>query len=252
MKPPYGIVLLTILICLSGLWQPFDPDAIDVFHKFTPSNSEHLLGTDHLGRDLFSRIMVGGWRTGIVLLCVALVGFINGSLLGSLAAILGGWAEEAILRATQIFITIPTLIIALSAAAVFGLSPVTGGLALGLAAIGQQTLMAHGLTKRVLAQPFITAAYSLGISPIAILFRHVLPNTFPTLFTYLGNQMGSAAVAYASLAFIGLGADPSKPDWGGMLFEYRMFIFDHPSLMIWPGVALSLVVLTLHNTFDPE
>ena len=249
---PLGILLLLLIISLSGFWQPVDPDEIDVLNKFAPIGSEHWLGTDHLGRDLLSRIMVGSWRTGIVLLFVALVGFVNGTLFGNLAAILGGWSEEAILRSTQIFIIVPTLIIALSAAAIFGLSPVTGGLALGLASVGQQTLMAHGLTKQILAKPFITAAYAMGASRTSILVRHVLPNTLPTLFTYLGNQMGAAAVAYASLAFIGLGADPSKPDWGGMLFEYRMFIFDHPMLMIWPGIALSIVVLTLHRTFDPE
>ncbi|WP_319530414.1 ABC transporter permease [uncultured Cohaesibacter sp.] len=247
-----GILSLLLVVSLCGFWQPVNPDVIDVLNKFAPMSSEHWLGTDHLGRDLLSRIMVGGWRTGIVLLFVALVGFINGTFFGSLAAIMGGWAEEVILRSTQIFIIVPTLIIALSAAAIFGLSPVTGGLALGLASVGQQTLMAHGLTKSVLGKPFIAAAHAMGVSRTSILTRHVLPNTLPTLFTYLGNQMGSAAVAYASLAFIGLGADPSKPDWGGMLFEYRMFIFDHAMLMIWPGIALSIVVLTLHRTFDPE
>ena len=252
MTKSYGILFLIILICACGFWQPVDPDAVDVLNKFSPYTLDHVLGTDHLGRDLLSRIMVGGWRTGVVLVLVALVGFVGGTFLGSIAAILGGWIEEAILRSTQIFITVPTLIVALSAAAIFGLSPVTGGLALGLAAIGQQTLMAHGLTKRVLGQQYITAANAMGVARFSIMLRHVLPNTLPTLFTYLGNQMGAAAVAYASLAFIGLGADPSQPDWGGMLFEYRMFIFDHPMLMIWPGVALSIVVLTLHRTFDPE
>ncbi|SNY93152.1 peptide/nickel transport system permease protein [Cohaesibacter sp. ES.047] len=248
----YGIALLLVLLCLCGYWQPVDPDAVDVLSKFAPISRDHLLGTDHLGRDVLSRIMVGGWRTGTVLCLVALIGFVNGTMFGSMAALLGGWAEEGVLRTTQLFLMVPTLIIALCAASILGLSPVTGGLALGLAGIGQQTLMAHGLTKRLLGQPFILSAHAMGLSRTAILFSHVLPNTLPTLFTYLGNQMGAAAVAYASLAFIGLGVDPSKPDWGSMLFEYRMFIFDHPMLMIWPGIALSVVVFTLHHTFDHD
>ena len=94
------------------------------------------------------------------------------------------------------------------------------------------------------------AAVALGVPPFGMLMRHLLPNTMPVLLTYIGNQSGAAAIAYASLAFIGLGADPSLPDWGGMLFEYRMFIFDNPMLLIWPGLALGGTVFVLNRMFD--
>lgn len=242
--------LLLALLFAGGLWQPHDPDAIDIVSRHMGPTFAHPLGTDHLGRDLLSRLMAGGFRTGIVILAVGVIGLVAGSLLGTLAALLGGWREVAILKASQMFIMVPTLIVALTAAAVFGLSPLSAGMALGLAAIGPLTVFTHALTRRVLSQPFMLGAEALGVRCSGKLFRHLLPNTLPSILTYVGNQSGSAAVAYASLAFIGLGADPSLPDWGGMLFEYRMFIFDDPMLVLWPTLALAATVFLFNRVCD--
>lgn len=250
MKRALAPILLLVLLFACGLWQPYDLDAVDILARHTSPNLAHPLGTDHLGRDLLSRLMAGGFRTGIVILAVGLLGFTGGVLLGTLSALLGGWQEKAMLKTSQLFIMVPTLIFALTVAAVFGLSPLSAGIALGLAAIGPMTLFTHALTKQVLCQPFIMAAKAIGISNGAMLFRHLLPNTLPTLLTYVGNQSGAAAIAYASLAFIGLGADPSLPDWGGMLFEYRMFLFDNPMLVVWPMLALGGTVFVFNRAFD--
>lgn len=243
-------ILLFILLFAGGLWQPHDPDVVDILARHTAMSLAHPLGTDHLGRDLLSRLMAGGFRTGMVILSVGLIGFAGGSLLGTVAALLGGWKETVILKTSQVFIMVPTLIVALTAAAVFGLSPLSAGVALGLTAIGPLTVFTHALTKRVLSQPFILAAEAIGVSVYGMLFRHLLPNTLPSLLTYIGNQSGTAAIAYASLAFIGLGADPSLPDWGAMLFEYRMFIFDDPLLVLWPTLALAGTVFLFNRACD--
>ncbi|MDQ1195473.1 ABC transporter permease [Agrobacterium sp. SORGH_AS 787] len=249
----YGLLLLVFAFLIAGgIWQPHDPNAVSLLDRYASGSSQHFLGTDQLGRDLLSRVLVGGWRTGCVIFAVCSIGFVAGSFLGTSAAVLGGWAEALILRSCEFFVLVPTLIIALVAAALFGLSPMSAGLALGLAAIGPHSLLAHSLTKRVLGQPFITAAHSLGVSPVRMMTQHVLPNTLPLMVTYAGNQAGLAIVSYASLAFIGLGSDPSKPDWGSMLFEYRAFIFDHPRLMFWPGAAIALTTFTLGVMLDRE
>lgn len=91
---------------------------------------------------------------------------------------------------------------------------------------------------------------ALGVSPSRLMARHVVPNTLPLIFAYVGSQAGQSVVAYASLAFIGLGSDPSKPDWGTMLYEYRMFLFDDPMLMIWPGIAIALLTALLNWVFE--
>ncbi|UXT43582.1 ABC transporter permease [Agrobacterium leguminum] len=245
-----ALAILALFLLLSAVWQPRDPDAVDMLVRHSGITVQHLLGTDHLGRDLLSRLMAGGWRTALVVLSVGVIAFTGGTLLGAGAAVLGGWQERAALRCCEFFITVPTLIIALTAAAIFGLTPITAGVALGLAGIGPTALLAHSLSRRVLEQPFIHAAQALGVRPLRMVLRHLLPNILPLMATHTGNQAGFAVTAYASLAFIGLGADPSKPDWGSMLFEYRVFIFDHPSLMIWPGIAIAVTVATLNTVFD--
>lgn len=247
-----AMLILVAVLALGGFWQPYDPDGIDLAARYAGPSATHFLGTDHLGRDLLSRIIAGGWRTGCVIFFVGMIGFTGGSILGTAAAVMGGWREALILRLCETFIVIPTLIVALTAAAVFGLSPLIAGLALGLAGIGPHALLAHSLSKRVLGRDFIKAAKSLGVADARMIFRHLLPNTLPLMFAYAGSQAGLAVVAYASLAFIGLGADPSKPDWGSMLFEYRIFIFDYPMLMVWPGIAIAVVVVILNGLFEQD
>jgi peptide/nickel transport system permease protein len=242
--------LFCALVAAGGLWQPHDPDAVDMLARHLPPSLTHPLGTDHLGRDVASRMLVAAWRTSLVVITVGAIGFIGGSLLGTVAAILGGWRERLILRGVELFIVVPTLIWAITAAAIFGLSPATAGLALGLAGVGPYALLSNSLTQRALGQTYIHAATALGVPPLRLMLRHVLPNTLPLIFAYVGSQAGQSVVAYASLAFIGLGSDPSKPDWGSMLYEYRMFVFDDPMLMIWPGLAIAMMTWLLNWTFD--
>jgi peptide/nickel transport system permease protein len=246
----FAAALFVALIAAGGLWQPHDPDAVDMLTRHAGPSFAHPLGTDHLGRDLASRLMVAGWRTALVVLAVGTLGFVGGGLLGTAAAMLGGWREQAVLSAVELVIVVPTLIWALTAAAILGLSPLTAGLALGLAGVGPYALMANSLTHRTMGMPYVLAARALGVGGPRLMLRHVLPATLPLLFAQVGSQAGQSVVSYASLAFIGLGADPSKPDWGSMLFEYRMFIFDDPTLMIWPGLAIAAVTLALNLGLD--
>lgn len=239
-----------LVVLAGGFWQPHDPDAVDLTLRHAAPSFTHPLGTDHLGRDLASRMLIAGWRTASVVLAVGAIGFIGGSLIGTAAAILGGWREQVTLRTAELFIVVPTMIWALTAAAIFGLSPATAGIALGLAGVGPYALFSNSLAHRVLGQSFVHAARALGVSTPRLMLRHVLPNTLPIILAHTGSQAGQSVVAYASLAFIGLGSDPSKPDWGSMLYEYRMFMFDDPMLMIWPGLAIAAVTLALNLGLD--
>src|SRR5690606_28634463 len=164
-------------VLAGGLWQPYDPDAVDLLARHAPPSLAHPLGTDHLGRDLASRMLVAGWRTALVVIAVGTIGFVGGSLIGTVAAILGGWRERLMLRAAELFIVVPTLIWALTAAAIFGLSPLTAGIALGIAGVGPYALLTNSLTRRTLGLPYVHAATALGVGTPRLMARHVLPNT---------------------------------------------------------------------------
>jgi peptide/nickel transport system permease protein len=247
---PALLAVFAAVLVAGAFWQPHDPDAVNVLARHQGPSLEHLLGTDNIGRDVASRMMVAGWRTAMVVIAVGTIGFLGGSLLGMVAAVVGGTLEHAILRFCELFIVVPTLIWALTAAAIFGLSPLSVGIAMGLAGVGPYSLMANSLTRRTLAMPYVQAARALGVGTPRLVWRHVLPGTLPIMFTHVGSNAGQSVVNYAALAFIGLGADPSKPDWGSMLFEYRMFIFDDPMLMIWPGLAIATFATLISLSFD--
>jgi len=248
----FFFLLISGLFILGGFWQPHDINIVNISLRHTPSTITHWLGTDHLGRDMLSLIMAAGWRTYCVILLVAGIGFSVGTLLGASAALAPKPIEAAILRCCEFFIMVPTLIVALTIAAIFGLSPLTAGVALGVSAIGPHALFAHSIAKRVLVQPFILAAHSLGADKVSIILRHLLPNIIPSIFVHTANQAGFAVVSYASLAFIGLGNNSATPDWGSMLFEYRIFIFDNPTLILWPGLAIALTIIILNSAFKTK
>ena len=250
-----GLLTLAFLLIglgLATLWQPHDAFAIDLGNRHGAMSLTHPMGTDHLGRDLLSRMMVGAGNTALVIGIVASLSFGLGALVGVTAGLLGGTVGSVLIRLAEFVIAVPTLILALTLTALLGLSPVTAGLALGLATWGPYALLAYSLTRRALGQPHVLAARALGAGGVRVAARHVVPETADTLLTYLASDAGRTVVSYASLAFLGLGAETSQPDWGAMLFEYRGFLFDDPMLLIWPGLAITATALVLNLSLEPR
>lgn len=247
-----GLLGIAVLLAAGALWQPYDPAAIDLGARHLGTSLAHPFGTDQLGRDMLSRTMVGGGYTLAVVATVALVSVALGTAVGLGAAVCDGLARAALLRAADFAIVMPSLVVALAITGLFGLTPLTAGLALGLGGWGPYALLTHALARRAMAQPYVRAAQALGVGSPGILLRHVVPAATPAVLTYLAADAGRTVVAYAALAFIGLGADTSRPDWGAMLYEYRAFIFDAPMLMIWPGLAVTLTALALHLLIEPD
>lgn len=227
---------LTAATC--AIWQPYAPDAIDVFNRHAAPSLANWLGTDHLGRDVASRLMAGMGRTFLALGIVASMCVGLGLAVGLAAASATGLARAGLLRLAEFASVVPSLIVAVAIVALFGFDSVTAGIALGLGAWGPYALLADGLARRALAEPYVQAARALGAGRGRVLVRHVLPAILDTHLAYLGAKLGRVVIAYAALAFLGLGVDAGRPDWGAMLFEYRLFMFDHPGLMLWPGFAI--------------
>jgi peptide/nickel transport system permease protein len=245
------IVLLSLLFMAGAVWQPYDADLINLDNRHATPSIDNFLGTDHLGRDILSRMMVGAGHTLTVLFSIGLVSFGLGTLFGVAASFSKGAFSKAILQMADFVIIMPTLVFALSFTALFGLTPLNAGLALGMASWGPYAILTHSLSARVLAQPYVLSAKALGAGPAHILRYHVLPNILDTTLTYLAGDVGRNIINYAALAFIGLGADTSRPDWGAMIFEYRVFIFENPLLLLWPCLAIFLTALMLNVLLDP-
>jgi peptide/nickel transport system permease protein len=227
---------LTAIAC--AVWQPYAPDAVNVFDRHAAPSFAHWLGTDHLGRDVLSRLMAGMGRTFLALGIVASMCVGLGLAIGLAAASASGFARACLLRLAEFASVVPSLILAVAIVALFGFDAVTAGIALGLGAWGPYALLADGLARRALTEPYVLSARALGAGRGRVLARHVLPAILDTHLAYLGAKLGRVVIAYAALAFLGLGVDASRPDWGAMLFEYRLFMFDHPGLMLWPGFAI--------------
>lgn len=230
----------------ASVWQPHDPEAIALAMRHAPPSIRHLLGTDHLGRDLLSRVMLGGARTMLVVCLVAGIWIAIGTAVGlAAAAARRGMLVALLLRLAEFFAVLPSLLAAIVVTSLLGFGPVTTGLALGLAGWGPFALLSFGLARRGLGEPYVLAARALGGSDVGLLRRHVWPVMWETQLSYLGTKLGRVAIAYAALAFLGLGADAGRADWGAMMFEYRLFALDHPMLMVWPGTALILLCVCL-------
>jgi peptide/nickel transport system permease protein len=243
--------VLAAAAALAAAWQPHAPDAVDLLQRHTPPSMAHWLGTDHLGRDVLSRVLAGAPASVAVVAIVAGVCLCLGSAIGLAAALAGRWVAAALLRLAELLAVMPSLVVAIAIAALLGLDAVTAGLALGLAACGPFALLTCGLARRGLAEPYVRAARALGAGQVALL-RHLWPAMLDTQLAYLGAKLGRAAIAYAALAFLGLGADTTRPDWGAMLLEYRPYMLERPLLMVWPGLAIVLLCAALRAAFGGE
>jgi peptide/nickel transport system permease protein len=246
------LLLVVVALALAALLSSPDPHAIDLDARHAPISLVHPLGTDHLGRNLAARLLAGTWRTLAVVVVVVGLSASIGIALGLAASGLGGTAGQALLRLAELAIAMPSLVVALVVTGALGLTPLVAGVALALTGFGPYALLAFGLAETARGRPYVGAAWALGRGPLGVLGGHVLPAALPALRAYAGSDAARAVGAYAGLAFLGLGADSSAPDWGGMLFEYRIFLLEHPRLILAPAAAIAGLALALHLALDPR
>lgn len=246
-----AFALLLTAMLWGSLWPPHDIHAIDLAQRHASPGSLFWLGSDHLGRDLFSRVALGGWNAWLVMLIAALIAAPGGSALGLLTAIAPPALQRLLLRGIEFSLVLPQLVLALIVIAAFGFSTLSVGLALGIGGLGHYASMSHTLAQGVLREQFISAARLDACSAPRVVWRHVWPHLQQPLRTWFAADAGQSLVQYAALAFLGLGADSGQPDWGSMLFEYRLYLFDNPALLLWPALAISISVLALHALAEP-
>lgn len=256
--------LLIVLVFVSGavaapLLAGYDPLAVDLSNIFAPPGTEHLLGTDNLGRDVFSRLVYGSRLSlGIAAIAAAVV-MTLGVVIGLLAGLRGRWIDGLAMRLVDGLLAFPHLILALAIAGTLGAGLLS--VILGLTAVwwASYARLVRGIVLQIREQPFVEAARATGVSQVMIGLRHVLPNVIPPVIVLLTIETGSLILAVSSLSFLGLGAQPPTPEWGAMINDGRAFLFSAPQLMLVPGAAIFLVVLGfnllgdgLRDILDPK
>ena len=244
----WGIFLLFVLFLFLVPHQ--NVKLIDLLNTYQGCSGEHWLGTDNLGRDLFALMVTGGQRTLIVVFLATAISFTGGTLLGMIGAYEGGLAKTVIQFIADFVTVIPSLIMALIFSALFGFSAPMAGVIFGIGNLGQYINLSDGLTAGIKEKDFISAEITIGLQKRTILFLHVFPNIVRQLLVYLGNNASSVVLQYAGLAFIGLGTDVTNPDWGTLLYQYRVYILTYPRLVICPIIAVCLLALFFHFAFD--
>jgi peptide/nickel transport system permease protein len=218
--------------------------------KLLPSSPVHLLGTDHLGRDVLSRIMVGAQTSITVGLIAVGLGMSAGVALGAWAAARGGWVDEALSRTSDLIFAFPAVLIAILITSVLGASAQNAILAIAIFNVPVFARVTRGAALAMWRRDFVRSAIALGRGPLGVTTRHVLPNIVSVLIVQGTIQFAVAILAEAGLSYLGLGAQPPVPSWGRMLRDAQTYIFQAPELAIWPGLAIALAVLGLNMLGD--
>lgn len=222
----------------------------DVLHKYSGMSPAHPLGTDNLGRDVYSLILAGGIRTLEVVFLATGISFFAGTFLGMAEAFCGGAVRSIIQFAADFTLIIPSFVMAMIFSALFGFSPVSAGIIFGIGNMGEYVNQAFDLASGLQKLEFIDAENVVGLGKFRVMFFHVLPNIYRQLFVFLGNRAASVVVQYAGLSFIGLGTDVTNPDWGTLLYQYRVYLTTYPRLVLFPTLAIALLVIFFHLMFD--
>ena len=251
MKKRYLLcIFITLVILIMIVTGYKDSVKTNLSDTFAPISMEHYFGTDHLGRDIFSLIVDGAVRTLATVLIASLISVFFGLILGMIGGFFCKTLETIIVFFTDMLMIVPSFIMALIISAIFGLNPVTAGITLGITGIGTYTNQAMILTRQVKSRGFILSEKALGIPSFLIMTRHILPNIITPILAALGSMVSAIALQYASLSFIGLGSDITKPDWGALLYQYRVYIIDRPSMLFFPSMAIFSLAFISYVIFD--
>ena len=245
---------LALAALLSLFWSPYPPGDIDIPAKLQAPSAAHWLGTDSLGRDIASQLLVGSQNSIVVGVVAVGIGLLIGVALGCLAAAAkaGGrpWVDELVMRASDFTFAFPALLSAIMLTAIYGPGLLMSIVAIGIFNIPVFARITRGAAQAVWTREYITAARVCGKGPLAITIDHVLPNIASQIVVQATISFATAILAEAALSYLGLGTQPPQPSWGRMLNEAQTLMFQAPMLAVYPGAAIMLSVLGLNLMGD--
>ncbi|MDX2377794.1 ABC transporter permease [Microbacterium sp. LRZ72] len=241
------LLLTAVAVVAPALLAPYDPYDSVGSARLAPPSAEHLFGTDHLARDVFSRVIYGA-RLSILAAGLAVVaGVTVGAVTGLITGYAGGRVDFFLMRFVDVLIAIPGILLALIVVASLGFGPVAVALGVGLGTAGAFARVMRAQVLRVRSEEYIEAAATLGVRAPTILARHVLPNAARPVIAMASLELAIAILAVSALSFLGFGAQPPAPEWGSLVSEGRDFVATAPWLSLLPGAVILVVVLAVNG-----
>lgn len=251
------LMVVGIIVCIfwffvsfTAHWiAPYGPLAQDLVHRLEPPSAEHLFGTDQLGRDVLTRVMYGGRISLPAGLIVILVSMVIGTAVGAVAGYLGGFWDELLMRSTEVFMAFPSIVLAMAIAAALGPSVMNAVVAMVLVWWPNYARVVRSLVVSVKSNEYVEAARAVGVPERRVLLRTILPNCIAPALVMATLDIGNAILLFAGLSFLGLGPEPSAPEWGRMVAD-GIDYFDQWWLSTFPGLAIFTVVMAFNFIGD--
>ena len=246
-------VLLALIVAaaLAPLLSPYNPNDTDLVHRLLPPGSPgHLLGTDHLGRDMLSRLLYGGQASLLVGFAAVLLAMSLGVILGLVTGYYRGLVDSVVMRLIDVLLAFPAVLLAIAVIAALGPGLMNAMLAVAIVGIPYYTRIVRSSVLSLREKEYVVAGWALGLSDVRLLTRHILPNCLSPIIVAATLDVGWMIMAAAGMSFLGLGAQPPRAEWGVMLSEGRNFLRAGPHESILPGLAIFLVVLSLNLLGD--
>ena len=239
------LAIIGLVALFAPLLAPHDPNDQNLTARLEPPSLDHPLGTDHLGRDVLSRLLVGSRFSLAITTVSVLISGIFGTLVGAIAGRVGGATDEAAMRVVDVVLVFPDLVVAFALASLMEQGFATIVLAVTIFAWTPYARLARAVTLEVNTREFMEAAVALGSTPLFILRRHVLPNIMGPILAMGFLRFGQLLITIAGLSYLGVGAQPPTPDWGAMLWEAQPYMRRVPSLTLIPGAAIFITALSV-------
>lgn len=257
-----GIGLMLVIV-LGTIFVPFissyNPNTNDLTQTLQKPSATHWFGTDHLGRDLFTRVLYGGQKSLVIAIVVQLISISIGTLLGLLSGYFSGKTDKVIMAVTNIMFSFPGLLFAIAIMAALGPGIFNLILALGIVSWPEICRLVRSQTLSLKEQEFVEGGHALGASVVRILFRYILPNCYGHIAVIATLGMASTILAESSLSFLGLGVQPPDPSWGSMVNQGKDYMFNAPWYLFIPGAVMFIVILGINlvgdafrDYFDPR
>src|SRR3546814_189276 len=237
------IVVVTVAVACANFLAPYDPNMISLAHRLAPPSARHWFGTDEVGRDIFSRVLYGGRQSVGVGLFVAFASSIAGSLVGCFSGVVGGRVDSVIMRAMDVVLSVPSLVLTMALAAALGPSLFNAMLAITIVRIPFYVRLARGQALSIREMAYVKAAHTLGATRRHIVSWHIVRNALSPIIVQTTLDIGNAILMAAALGFIGLGAQQPTAEWGAMVATGRNYLLDQWWYTVFPGFAILITAM---------